>query len=74
MECNRCGDIAPPLTIELKEWQCSCFKEAPEKLAYCIVCESYSREYDGAGHWCHRCIEYDYADTVEPPKKTKLVN
>jgi hypothetical protein len=33
-----------------------------EDLAYCIVCETNSRvPENGAGHWCKKCKEYDYA-------------
>lgn len=33
-----------------------------EDLAYCKVCESYSRVPEkNAGHWCKKCREYDYA-------------
>ncbi len=32
MQCKECKDIAPPLTKEFVYWECSCFKNQPERL------------------------------------------
>lgn len=32
MQCKECKDIAPPLDDKFVYWECSCFKNQPERL------------------------------------------